>query len=571
VVRPLTRSLFLAVFLSGVVAPALRADDILDTLRNLNRRYGGRLGVMAENLDTGEIVALQETDPFPSASTIKLPILAAWFDKVGRKELDPDESIVLRREDLKGGSGILQFITPGAVLTARDAATLMTIMSDNTGTNLVLDHLAPTHEQRLETVNAFLRKRGLNNTRLLNRLFTAETKQPTPEAMRYGIGVTTPEDMVHLLEQLYRRTLTDSASCEGILGLLKNQFYADIIPRLLPDEAGLVVAHKTGANTEQRADVGIVFSKRVNMAIAVYVDKSQDHTWGMQNSADLLGAHVARALWNHFTGTTGEDPGPRDAGEMDWNSFPGGKWGVYRTTNAMFPHPERAAGYTRRDGTVYPFFPHYADSSVVVFVPEGFHETSEGSNVIVHFHGHMNDNETALERYRMPQAMIAGRLNSLLVLPQGPYRARDSFGGKMEDPGGFKRLVDDVMATMVSEKVIPSARVARIVVSAHSGGGRPAAFVLERGGLTDRITQVFLFDALYEQQDLFRAWLLRGTGTLRAAYTDHLAGEHVSFASTVGAAGTRWSMQATDVHHEEVVQTFFPQWISALPEEWKLR
>ena len=72
----------------------------------------------------------------------------------------------------------------------------MIIVSDNTGTNLVLDRLAPTHEARLAYVNDMMKSLGLKNTRLLNRLYSWDTKQRTPEGIRYGIGVSTPEDMV---------------------------------------------------------------------------------------------------------------------------------------------------------------------------------------------------------------------------------------------------------------------------------------------------------------------------------------------------------------------------------------
>jgi beta-lactamase class A len=561
---------FLMVLLAFSVPRLLLAGDIQQVLRDLNSMYGGRLGVMAKNLATGEVVAFQEQELFPTASTIKLPILAALYDRIGRNEIDPDESIVLRQTDIKPGSGVLQFLQPGAVITLRDAATLMITLSDNTATNLVLDHLGTGIEAQLEAVNGFLRSRGLRDTKLLNRLYSAATKQHTPEAMRYGIGVSTPEEMVSLLEQLYRGTLTDSASCAAMIALLGKQFYDDMIPRLLPESQGVSVAHKTGSINELKADVGIVFSKTATFAIAVFVDKHPDHVEGVENRAELLGAKVARAVWNHFTGMQGEDPPPVDASDVDWTFFPGGKWGIYRTTNGMFPHPDRAGGLRRADGTFYPYFPHYADSSVVVFVPEGFHETPDGSNVIVHFHGHMHDNINTLEQYGMPEAMISGHLNALLILPQGPYRARDSFGGKMEDPGGFRRLVEDVMGKMVSEKVVGSPGVARIIVSAHSGGYRPAGFVLDRGGLSDRITDVFLFDALYGQHDFFRAWLLNGHGVIRAAFTEHLAAEHASFAASVAEAGSRWSMTPTDVKHEDVVQTFFPRWIALLPSEWKM-
>jgi beta-lactamase class A len=563
----------LLLVLAGVLC-ALRpaGAGVLEDIRAFHARYGGTLGVMAKNLGTGETVSYNADERFPTASVIKLPVMAAYFDCAAKGLIDPATRIILTEEEKKPGSGILQFLSGGASLTLGNAVTLMITMSDNTATNLVLDRLAPTHEARLKVVNDFLLSRGLNNTRLLNRLYSWETKPRTPEAMRYGIGVTTPADMVRLLEQLHAHTLVDSAACTSMLDILGNQFYDTMIPRFLPagECRNLTVAHKTGSIEEVKADVGLVLSDRVNFAIAVFIDKSPDHRDDANNDAVLLGAHVARAVWNHFTGMHGDDRGNGKPADVDWTRFPGGTWGIYRSPAAPFPHRERASGYTTGDGTAYPYFPHYADSSIVVFVPEGLTATPEGTNVIVHFHGHQNDNLGVLEHYLIPQAMIAKRINALLVIPQGPYRARDSFGGKMEDEGGFRRLVDDVLATMTQERITPSARVARVIIAAHSGGYRPAAFSLARGGLGDRITHVFLFDALYGQHEYFRDWLLKGNGIIRAAYSAHLAQQHADVAASVAAAGSRWSMTPTSVEHDQVVQTFMAEWLEGLPAEWKL-
>jgi hypothetical protein len=192
-------------------------------------------------------------------------------------------------------------------------------------------------------------------------------------------------------------------------------------------------------------------------------------------------------------------------------------------------------------------------------------------NVIVHFHGHLNDNVNVLERYMIPQAMIAARTNAILVIPQGPWRARDSFGGKMEEEGGFRRLVEDVLNTMHRDSITATTRIARVIITAHSGGYRPAGFVLARGGLSDRITHVFLFDALYGQEESFRSWLLQGAGAIRAAYTEHLAKEHAALAAAVSGAGARWFMTPAGVEHDEIVQKFIEPWLEALPAEWKLR
>jgi beta-lactamase class A len=528
---------------------------------------------MARNLATGEVVGYNSAERFPTASVIKLPVMAAFFHLADLKSVDPNERVILTGEDRKGGSGILQFMSPGTTITLLDAVKLMIILSDNTATNLVLDRLGDSHEARMRAVNDFLIAKGLKNTRILNRLYTWQTKLRTPEAIRYGIGVSTPEEMVSLLEALYKGTLADSSSCRAMLDILKLQSDHDMIPRFLPQEdcKYFEVAHKTGGVKETKVDVGLVLSDKANIALCIFVDKHPDHRDGIDNQAVLLAAHVSRAIWNHFTGGSGYYDRKVIGSDVDWNTFPGGRWAIYRSSFAPFPHRERAAGFRGSDGTFYPYHPHYSDSSIVVFVPEGFTETADGANLIVHFHGHGNDNMGVLEKYEMPQAMIARKVNALLILPQGPYRARDSFGGKMEDKDGFKRMVDDVLATMKKEGVLSSVSINKVIVSAHSGGYRPAAYVLDRGGLTDHVTDVFLFDAFYGEHDYYRRWLTVGHGVLRGAYTDHLADEHEKFAqSIVGEPQSRVHFERTTVAHEEVVQTFFPDWLARLGQDWKI-
>ena len=87
----------------------------------------------------------------------------------------------------------------------------------------------------------------------------------------------------------------------------------------------------------------------------------------------------------------------------------------------------------------------------------------------------------------MPQAMVDEKINAILVLPQGPYRARDSFCGKMEDQGGLRRLVEDVLQTMQREEVIPAAPGGqdRLVCTQR---GVPARRFLPRSGRNERPT-----------------------------------------------------------------------------------
>ena len=300
---------------------------LLQEIVRLEAEYGGHLGFMVKNLNSGETVGCNASERFPTASVIKLPVMAAFFNLVDEKKVDPNAVIELTKEDKKPGSGILQFWSEGDRITLLDAIKLMITLSDNTATNLVLDRLAPTHPQRMSIVNDFLLQKGFKNTRILNRLYSLETKLRTPEAIRYGIGVSTPEDMVTLLEALYNKTLVSPASCDAMLDILKNQFYREMIPRLLPEDECkyFQMANKTGSVNETKVDVALILSDKANLVLALFVDKHPDHREDVENRGILLGAMVSRAVWNYFTGSTGYQERKIPYHNVDWNTFPGGR------------------------------------------------------------------------------------------------------------------------------------------------------------------------------------------------------------------------------------------------------
>jgi beta-lactamase class A len=547
-------------------------DKLIQEIVRLEAAYGGHLGFMARNLNTGETVGYNATERFPTASAIKLPVMAAFYQLVHDGKIDPDEVVTLTRADMKPGSGVLHLLSEGDRITLLDAIKLMITQSDNTATNLILDRLASAHEERLKEVNDFMIRLGLADTRLLNRLYSPETKQPTPEALRYGIGVSTPADMVFLLTALYAKTLVDPACSEAMTGILKSQFYRDTIPRLLPESdcQYLEIANKTGSLNETKVDVALILSDKANIALAVFVDKQPDHRGDIENRGILLGAMVARAVWNHFTGSTGYRERKVPLNDVDWNSFPGGRWGIYRSAAAPFPHGKRSGGSRAADGTRYPYHPHYDDNSIVVVVPDTFQETDEGTNVIVHFHGTMGDNMNSLEQDRMPRAMAEANINALLVLPQGPYRARDSFWGRLTDEGGLSRLVEDMLATMQKEKVIQRARLNHLILSADGSGVPAAALALRRGRLESHVGEGFLYDTLEGDPGVFRDWLEKGRGRLYAVYSaGNEAGAARLKGMVRGEAANRVALTGVPAGRDPIVGPFFASWLKELGPEWK--
>ncbi|MDE3056594.1 MAG: hypothetical protein KGJ59_01370 [Bacteroidota bacterium] len=188
-------------------------------------------------------------------------------------------------------------------------------------------------------------------------------------------------------------------------------------------------------------------------------------------------------------------------------------------STAPFPHPQRANGHMY-DSTLYSAAEHYSDSSVAIFIPKGFRKTGS-TDFVVHFHGWNNNIDSVFAQYRLIEQFAASRKNAILVVPQGPRNAPDSFGGKLEDKNGFKKFMTDIVKLLIKEKKIRTAKIGNIVLSGHSGGYHVISFILMRGGLTKHIKEVYLFDALYGETEKFVYWFTHQNGKLIDIYTQN--------------------------------------------------
>ncbi|MEK6571253.1 MAG: serine hydrolase [Bacteroidota bacterium] len=196
----ISSSICLTFFVSTLSAQP--AKELEGALQNLTSGYGGVIGAAAKDMRTGRTVLVNADSLFPTASVIKLPILVELFHQAHEGKLSLDREIKLEDSVKVSGSGVLQFLKAGETLQLIDVATLMIILSDNTATNLVIDQLGQTHDEKLDAVNNRMHALGLGHTRLLNKLYSWKTKKKTAEALRFGIGVSTPLDMIILLEKL---------------------------------------------------------------------------------------------------------------------------------------------------------------------------------------------------------------------------------------------------------------------------------------------------------------------------------------------------------------------------------
>jgi hypothetical protein len=189
--------------------------------------------------------------------------------------------------------------------------------------------------------------------------------------------------------------------------------------------------------------------------------------------------------------------------------------------SAPFPHPQRADGRKYKN-QLFPAKEHYTDSTVAIFIPKGFRETGR-IDFVIHFHGWKNNVEGVLQQYKLIEQLIDSGRNAVLIVPQGPRNAPDSFGGKLEDPNGFQRFMDELVETLQQKSALERKRftIGQIVLSGHSGGYEVISSIVACGGLADHIREVWLFDALYAQTDKFLAWHDKQHGRLLDIYTEH--------------------------------------------------
>jgi len=154
-----------------------------------------------------------------------------------------------------------------------------------------------------------------------------------------------------------------------------------------------------------------------------------------------------------------------------------------------------------------------------LFIPKGFRPTN-AVDFVVHIHGWWNNIDTALKCYLLPQQLAESGKNAILVVPEGPRNAPDSFGGKLEDPGGFKKFIENVADYLFRTGKTTTRNVGNVILSGHSGAYHAISYALMQGGVPEKIREVYLFDALYGQTKKFAHWIDHSQGKMVVIYTD---------------------------------------------------
>jgi len=267
-----------------------RADTsaLRRVLDSLAGAHHGVVGYAVHNLDTGERLERRADETFPTASLIKVAILVTVYDLAGKGELSLDDPLTVLKIDKVPGSGTLQFMHDGMTVTVRDAAWLMSTISDNTATNLLLDRII------IRRVWEKMEALGLQHTKVHSKSFLRISSVAVDSSVKYGLGVTTPNEMARLFELMARGQAVSPAADSAMLDILEHNEDLQLLQRYVD---GVRAPHKTGATDQVRAECAL-FYLQSRVVACVLTKENADQRWVIDSEPQVTMARMGEAIVN---------------------------------------------------------------------------------------------------------------------------------------------------------------------------------------------------------------------------------------------------------------------------------
>ncbi len=255
-----------------------------NTIYQLLAQLDGSVGLYIHDLDSGEIFQIDSDRVFPSASVIKIPILALLLKDVQEGRVDWNAKRPISPCNRVGGTGILCELEPDYVPTVETLAKLMIVLSDNIATNEIIDMLG------MDRVNGFCREMGCSDTVLMRKMLDFEAiRQGKNNYMCAG-------EAGRLLTRAAKGELVNPQISQIMISIMERQQCRGKLPALIPavpsyaseeDKRNLkpgavLAANKTGELVGIQHDVGIfTLPDGRRYVIAVFTGDLKDDAQGV--------------------------------------------------------------------------------------------------------------------------------------------------------------------------------------------------------------------------------------------------------------------------------------------------
>lgn len=277
----LTLVIFSVYKITSILSPLTESIEIINkTMKNPIQKIAEKelftskikYGIVVKNLKTGKGYYHNDHEKFQTASLYKLWVMAAAFEQISNGELNENEILSEKVEDINEIFNIASEeaeLTEGEVTkSVKDAIDKMIVISDNYSALLLISRI------RNASLISFLKNYGFNNS---------STGAP-PQS--------TAGDIAMFYEKLYKGKIGNKEDSGKMMEILKRQTLNDSIPKYLPDNVN--IAHKTGELGSVKHDAGIVFAKKGDYIIVVLTDSNNP-----AKTAERI-ARFSESVYKHF-------------------------------------------------------------------------------------------------------------------------------------------------------------------------------------------------------------------------------------------------------------------------------
>jgi beta-lactamase class A len=266
---------------------------LIESLANARRGFTGQQALYAKNLSTGEIVAIDENAEVPTASVIKVPIMAALYHEIDRGRFAESDLLAMQEADRRYGTGVIRDLTVGREFSIFDLCRLMIVLSDNTATRMLALHIG------IDRINEILRGWDFTTTEFRYQSWTPSDPRE--------YAVSSAFEMATLLERIDSGVLLSPASTKAALAHLAAQQDHQQLPRWLPydmywQRSGhtnpITIWNKTGQMQGVRTDAAIFQVGSVKWIVVSFTRDSVDRSFQLDHEGIRLNARTGLAIFD---------------------------------------------------------------------------------------------------------------------------------------------------------------------------------------------------------------------------------------------------------------------------------
>ena len=260
----------------------------------------GKMSIYANDF-CGNIISIDADEKFETASTVKVFILAEFFNQVEKGIKSLDDILIYDEKNFINGSGILRSLDMCVQMTSKNIATLMIIVSDNIATNMMIEYLG------IDNINSFIKSLGLTDTILHNKIDFEQFSQ---------LGTSTPKEYGFMFEQIIQEKLISKNASEQMLEILRKQHYNNMLIKSFPhyfldsentgDEEIIFIGSKSGSMNACRNDGGIITTPYGSYVLVMFTKEFQDPLYYSEHESTVFGSKVSRLIFDNYISLEGK-------------------------------------------------------------------------------------------------------------------------------------------------------------------------------------------------------------------------------------------------------------------------